>query len=390
MREPKARKEKDGKYHLRFRIKGKDGKLHQKHFSRLEWKSGKDASAFYKEYMKTAGYDQHGMTVSDLFQLYIKDTPLKLRTRQNRERIHTLYIEPTIGQMIADQVDVKDIRDWQNKLLLAKGRITGKLLRDGYTHGIQNDLRTIFNYGVKMRYIPGSPFMVGNISRKEAKKVIKHWTPSEFQQFIDYAYSKKPIYAEYFTVLYWTGMRAGEVIALRYKDVDLIQGTLDINKTYDNVNKMDEKTPKSKNSCRKVVMTSQVKNIVERLVSDHTKAYGYADDAILFGFDEHLEMSTMQLALKRYIEASGVPVISLHGFRHSHVFFLRKMGFNPFEIAKRIGDDIAEVNKTYGQWFDELQKEMVAKIDEFNSKVEKTLENHDNVANMVQDIIGKA
>lgn len=390
MREPKATKEKDGKYHLRFRIKGKDGKIHQKHFSKRQWKSAKDASAFYKEYMKTAGYDQHGLTVSDLFQLYIKDTPLKLRTKQNRERIHKLYVEPTIGRMIAEQVDVKDVRDWQNKLLSAKGKVTNKLLRDGYTHGIQNDLRTIFNYGVKMRYIQGSPFLVGNVSKKEAKKVIKHWTPAEFRQFIDYAYQKKPIYADFYTVLYWTGMRAGEVLALRYKDVDLIHGTIDVNKTYDNVNKRDEETPKSKNSARKVIMTSQVKNIVERLVSDHTKAYGYTDDAILFGFDEHLEISTLQVALKRYIKASGVPVISLHGFRHSHVFFLRKMGFNPFEIAKRIGDDIAEVNKTYGQWFDELQKEMVAKIDEFNSKVEKMPENTENVANMVQSEVGKA
>ena len=60
---------------------------------------------------------------------------------------------------------------------------------------------------------------------------------------------------------------------------------------------------------------SQVKNIVERLVSDHTKAYGYTDDAILFGFDEHLEISTLQKALERYIKASGVPAISLHGYR---------------------------------------------------------------------------
>lgn len=388
MREPKPKKEKDGIYHIRFRVKEKDGKWHQKHFAHAEWKSGKDAIAFYTSYMKDFGYSLSKVTVNDLFRLYIANTNLKERTKQNRELIHEIYIEPTIGKMIAEQVDVRDINHWQNGLLKLTTRVKGTLLSDGYLEAIQDGLRTVLNYGVTMEYLRKSPFTIPNKTHGDKKKVIRHWTPEQFNQFIQVV--KKPIQRDIFITLFWTGMRVGEVVALQVEDIDMVKGTIDVNKTYDPVNKKDEKTPKTANSCRKVMMTSEVKTIIGRLIYKHQHTYGYTPNAIVFGFDEHYGISTLQASLKKNAEVAGVPYINIHAFRHSHVFFLRQMRFNPFEIAKRIGDNIDQVNKTYGQWFDELQQEMVQKIDNFNNEPLKTSENSKSVANLLQTEVGNA
>lgn len=388
MREPKPRKEKDGIYHIRFRVKEKDGKWHQKHFAHAEWKSGKDAVAFYTKYMKESGYNLSQVTVSDLFRLYIANTNLKERTKQNRELIHEKYIEPTIGKMIANKVNVRDISKWQNGLLDCTSRVKKTPLSNSYLEGIQNDLRTILNYGVTMEYLDKYPFKLPNISRDEKKRVIHHWTPEQFNQFIQVV--KKPTQRDIFITLFWTGMRVGEVIALQVEDIDMVKGTIDVNKTYDPVNKKDEKTPKTANSCRKVMMTSEVKTIIGRLVYKHQHTYGYTPNAIVFGFDEHYGISTLQASLKKNAEVAGVPYINVHAFRHSHVSFLRQMGFSAFDISKRIGDNIDQVNKTYGQWFDELQHDMVQKIDNFNNQPHNSSENSKSVANMLQSEVGNA
>ena len=388
MREPKPRKEKDGIYHIRFRVKEKDGKWHQKHFAHAEWKSGKDAIKFYTQYMKDFGYSQSKLTVSDLFELYIANTNLKERTRQNRILIHEIYIEPTIGKMIAEQVDVRDINHWQNGLLKLTTRVKGTLLSDSYLEAIQDNLRTVFNYGVTMEYLRKSPFTIPNKTHGDKKKVIRHWTPEEFNLFVSNV--SKPIRRDIYTTLFWTGMRIGEVIALQVEDIDMVKGTIDVNKTYDHVNKKDEKTPKTSNSYRKVMMTSEVRTIIGRLVYKHQHTYGFTKNSIVFGFDEHIGISTLQQELKVVSARAGLPYINIHAFRHSHVFFLRQLGFNPFEIAKRIGDNIEQVNDTYGQWFDELQQEMVQKIDNFNNEPLKTSENSKSVANLLQTEVGNA
>ena len=383
LREPKPRKGKDGNYHIRFRVKKKDGTAQQKHFSKASWKSGKDAIAYYYQWMKDEGFMNTGITIGDLNRMYLRDTALKPSTKDNRVLIYDAYIKPKFDSIPAEKIEVKDIRLWQNQLMKMKSRL-GRPFSDGFLKSIQDHFRAILNYGVTMEYLDKSPFKIQNCKRNNAKKIIKHYTPEEFSRFVNAV--DKQIYADFYTFLYWTGMRAGEVIALTDEDIDLSNGTISVNKTFYDKKKIVIPTPKSKNSYRTVVMTADVKRIVEHIISDHQKAYGYSKKAILFGFDEHLVIATLQFALTRYSERAGVHRINLHAFRHSHVYMLRKMGFNPFEIAKRIGDDIVQVNKTYGQWFDEGQRDMVERID----NMQKITENLEIVAIPLQSTIGKA
>lgn len=81
----------------------------------------------------------------------------------------------------------------------------------------------------------------------------------------------------------------------------------------------------------------------------------------------------MQHAFERYIKKSGVRSINIHALRHSHVFYLREMGWSSFDIAKRLGHTVEMVDEVYGQWNTDRQSEMIKKLDEI--KEENIIEN---------------
>ena len=347
--------ERDKKYHLRFRYKDAHGMIHQKHFCKSEWKKKKDAKDFYDEYMKKVERSASAKTVNDLYHRYIEERQMKLKSRYNIESVWRIYIEPTIGQIMLNQITQADIRRWQKELL--KGNHSNR-----YLGKIQDTLRTIFIFGYKHEYIDRNPFMIENVSFEEEKKVVMHWTPGEFQRFIDQA--DNDLYADFFKLLYWTGLRYGEAVALTVKDFDEQSGTINVNKTWDNVHKVAT-SPKTHNSYRTVVCTNEVKTLLCERLRVCASVYGNDEDSILFGVVEHLSPRTMQHAFERYSLRAGLPKINIHALRHSHVFVLRRIGFDAFEIAKRLGHTVEMVNQYYGQWFLETQKEMVEKIENY-------------------------
>ena len=92
--------------------------------------------------------------------------------------------------------------------------------------------------------------------------------------------------------------------------------------------------------------------------------YDFADDCFPFGFHTPLSPNTMQHAFERYIKKCGVRSINIHALRHSHVFYLREMGWSSFDIAKSLGHMVEMVDEVYGQWNTDKQSEMIKKIDQ--------------------------
>lgn len=347
--------ERDKKIHLSFRYTDKNGVVHQKHFCKSEWKKKKDAKAFYDQFMKCVNVDASVKTVNDLYQRYITERQMKLKSKYNIESVWRLYMQKSIGQLSTSRITQADIRKWQRELLEHgfSNRYIGK---------IQDLLRTVLIFGERHEYIDRNPYTIENIVIEEEKKVVMHWTPVEFKKFI--AAADNEIYADFFKLLYWTGLRYGEAVALTVKDFDELNGTINVNKTWDNVHKI-ETSPKTRNSYRTVVCTNEVKTLLSARVKDCQNAFGYDENAILFGIVDHLSPRSMQRAFERYTKLAGLSRINIHALRHSHVFMLRRIGFDAFDIAKRLGHTVEMVNQYYGQWFLETQKEMVEKIENF-------------------------
>ena len=82
----------------------------------------------------------------------------------------------------------------------------------------------------------------------------------------------------------------------------------------------------------------------------------------MFYFDKPLDENSIRIKKDRWIKEAGVKRIRIHDLRHSHVSLLISLGFNPFDISKRLGHTVEMVNNVYGHWFQDAQSKMVDKL----------------------------
>ncbi len=133
----------------------------------------------------------------------------------------------------------------------------------------------------------------------------------EFNVFLE-TVSDKPETRMAFLLLYWTGMRIGELLALTYNDINLEEKTISINKSYQRLKGKDMITqPKTPKSIRVITMPDF---LVEEFREYCSHLYGIMKKERLFRFTK----SHMEHCMATGIERSGVKRIRLHDLRHSH------------------------------------------------------------------------
>lgn len=160
-----------------------------------------------------------------------------------------------------------------------------------------------------------------------------------------------------FTVLYFTGMRSGELLALTWKDIDLENNTIQINKTYQRIKKKDVITvPKTPCSIRNVVIFDYLTDIIK---SYKAKIYRPHVNDRIFPFTKH----RLGYEITQNCKKSGVKKIRIHDLRHSHASLLIELGFSPLLIAERLGHENVETTlNTYAHLYPNKQNELANKL----------------------------
>ncbi|MDW5300145.1 MAG: site-specific integrase [Sedimentibacter sp.] len=191
---------------------------------------------------------------------------------------------------------------------------------------------------------------------------MQFWTVAEFNKFIA-AVEDKLISKVCFKILFWTGIRSGELLALTLSDFDYENKTLSITKNYARLNKEDlilePKTPKSK---RVVTIPTFLCDLVQEYVS---KLYEYEPDERLFQTTKFY----LQHEMNRGCKKSGVKKIRVHDLRHSHASLLIEMGFSPLLISERLGHENIETTlNTYSHLYPNKQSQVSDKLQLLNQK----------------------
>ena len=190
----------------------------------------------------------------------------------------------------------------------------------------------------------------------EKRKEMQFWTLDEYKKFSE-AMMDKTISFYAFEMLYWCGIREGEMLALTPKDFDFKAETVTINKSYQRLKGRDViTTPKTKKSNRTIKMP---KFLCEEMQEYLGMFYGAGENDRIFPVSK----SYMHHEMDRGAKEAGVKRIRIHDLRHSHVSLLIEMGFTALAIADRLGHESIEVTYRYAHLFPSKQTEMANKLD---------------------------
>lgn len=153
-----------------------------------------------------------------------------------------------------------------------------------------------------------------------------------------------------------TGLRFSEALALTPEDFDFVHQTLNVEKTWNYKEKSGFEPTKNKSSERKVQLDWQTVIQFSELIKNLEK------DKPIF-ITKNIYNSTINDILKRHCLNAEVPVITIHGLRHTHASILLYAGVSIASVAHRLGHaSMSTTQKTYLHIIQELENTDIDKI----------------------------
>ncbi len=317
----------------------------------------KAAQEWERDFLKKEKSDV-GMLFSDFAELYFEDMGHRLKesTIISKRYLVDKKILPYFGKMPLSQISPKDIRKWQNKLTAYRNE-KGEPYAPTYLKTINNQLTALMNYAVKYYDLKTNPCTKAGSMGKSNADEMQFWTQEEFEQFLP-AVADKPASYTAFMVLYYTGMRIGELCALTPADVDLKKGTIAINKTFQRIKGNDVITsPKTPKSNRVVTIPNTLAACLQEYMD---RCYELQPTDRLFPYTKYFFSHEMTRGCKK----SGVKKIRLHDLRHSHASLLVELGCQPILLANRLGHQkIQTTLNTYSHLYPNKQEEVAQQLE---------------------------
>lgn len=311
----------------------------------------KDAQEFEREFLAKQERSCD-MTFASLWALYCEDMTSRLRenTLQSKKYLVERHILPFYEALKVNEITPAHVRKWQSELL-SKG------YAQTYVKTINNQLVAVLNYAVRYYGLPSNPCHVaGSVGRKNAD-AMKFWTKEQFEAFL--ACVERPSARAGFSLLFWTGIRIGELLALTLNDFDFEKKTLSVSKSFQSIKGREVITePKTQKSKRVIPLPDKLCAVVQEYT---TRLYDYSSDERLFPFTKSFFHKEMEKACA----ASGVEKIRLHDLRHSHASLLIETGAPILLVSERLGhEDVETTLRTYGHLYPNKHEDTVKKLDD--------------------------
>ena len=349
---PAYKDEKTGKWFAKFYYTNWQGIKKQK------WKRGfatkKEALGFERDFLEKQSANPD-MTFQNLYEIYMEDMAARLKqsTLLTKKAVLQTHILPFFGSKPINEIKASDVRRWQAKLMSSPNNYSQTYLKK-----INTELNSIINYAKRFYDLNTNPCgKAGTIGKAKAEEM-DYWTYDEYIAFRDGVKDKSLSYI-CFEVLYWTGMREGELLALSPADIDLDNKTISINRTYQRIEGKDVFTsPKTRKSKRKI----PIPDFLCQELSD------YIQSRYMLDADERLfpvTKSYLSHEMIRGCKNTGVKKIRIHDIRHSHASLLINQGCDALVLADWLGHEkVSTTLNTYSHLFPHKQQELVNNLEQ--------------------------
>jgi integrase len=335
---------KRGTYYFQTRVKKADGGYRQ--IKRRGFKSSQEARRAEAEAIiefedETSANPYFEHVAKEYLEWYKKRR--KASSYAKIEGIVRIHLIPFFGNKRIQNIRNRDVSKFHDSIIDSRKLATLQII-----HVV---LSAIFNYAIKMEYTQKNPARaIGNFEGKPEKR-INFWTLDVFKAFMKHV--DDFTYYVMFMVLYYSGMRKGEMLALTWGDIDFDNNIINIDKNNYNGKVTTTKTGVT----RQIKMPKFVMHLLSRLKDNQNPKMTY----VVFGeYKKPLSTTTIDRVFHKYIKQSGVKRIRIHDFRHSHASYLINKGVIISVISKRLGHtDISTTLNTYSHLYPSTEQNAV-------------------------------
>ncbi len=323
-------KRKDERWEARY-IKGKDlcgkakyGYLYAKSYTEVREKlnsvSIKSAPNIYSGNGKTVGQ------IADIWLNELK-TLLKPSSYAKYRNITNNHIIPSIGNCKIQFLDTSLVRKFADEKLTV-GSINGNSLSPKTVKDILSVLRLLVNYASNNNIPCNVNFGVINIKSNDTK--VEVLSTSQREKLTSHLISNINHTNLGILICLYTGMRIGEICALKFEDISSVDKVVHIRKTMQRIQNFsngENKTdviitpPKSKSSVRDIPLPDFIMDIIEKNFNCSEKEY------LLSGNTNFVEPRTLENRFKTVIRKCGIENVNFHILRHTFATHSIEVGF---------------------------------------------------------------
>ena len=288
---------------------------------------------------------------------------VRAKTFQNYKDLVRLYIKPALGENKLSLITPEQIQSLYNKML--DDELSPKTIKN--VHGV---LRNALDQAAKWGKLYRNPADLVDLP-KQKKKEMQAFSPIEANAFLDAInYSR---WKALFSLLLTTGMRPGEALALKWKDVDLDGYKVTVNRTLTRIaGNWSIEEPKTSRSRRTIPIPISVvehlKDFKKEQAAEILQAKVYANHGFVFAGktgDPLDERNIVNRHFKPLLKSAGLPIIRLYDLRHTCATLLLSAGENPKVVSERLGHaSVTLTMDTYSHVLPDMQEAATKKLED--------------------------
>lgn len=315
---------------------------------------------------------QQEYTYREVYDIWLKSyqETVKESTLQRVKRLFALHILPAFGNLKIVKIDVlycQQVSDKVSKKLAGAAKV-------------MNYAGLVFKFAARLGYIPFNPIsrVVLPKAKPSANKDANFYDRDQLQQFFTYLNATNNDRAKmFFRILFYTGMRKGELIVLTWDDIDFVNDTITINKTLARglENRLLVQTPKTISGNRVLDMDAETMSQLKRWqlqqrtfmlsigINANSKGQLVFPSANNSFTSPTKPREWMQQIYKKHPDLKQ---ITCHGARHTHASLLFEAGASIKQVQERLGDsDVKVLLNVYTHVSKHAKEETIAKFSNY-------------------------
>lgn len=355
------------RYYIRLYVNDEYGKVKQIERHNKNWvgREGKKEAEWEENRLKNKTIaTKANVKLYDLCDEYLREVEMnsKFSTVDKHTNNINRYIKKTFPNQNANKITTKNVLAWKEK-------INNFPLELNTKKSIFTTFSAIMQHGCKYYNFEVNPFrVVGNFSAKKGhkKKNIIIMPESSLDDFLKY--EKNENYKLIYTILFYTGMRRGELLALTWNDIDFRKKEINIGKTLDpkrekkkkefyKNKKKDDDTPKTNKSNRKIIVTENVIECLKQL-----KAKNFTKPT------EFVTLTTLKRHCDNNCKKINLLDFRIHDFRHSFASMCIDKNVPISILSSYLGhENITTTLDTYGHLYPNSQEKLINILENKNN-----------------------